>query len=254
MADSITSAAASQATATSTAKSATDRAMIAENFDAFLLLLTTQLKNQSPLDPMDTNQFTQQLVQFASVEQQLKSNDTLNALLTSARGSSVSTAASFVGMQVTADGKTSRLADGKAEWMINPARAAQASVTILDSSGSVVASSTQSVPAGSQKFIWDGRTSTGGTAPPGDYTIQITARDASGSERVRQDRDRRPGRIRGRVRGGAGADRRVEPGAARQGEGHHVAVELRRIADFVSLRRRLGKFKRRPLSSGPVVS
>jgi flagellar basal-body rod modification protein FlgD len=148
MADSITSAAASQAAATSTAKSSTDRAMIAENFDAFLLLLTTQLKNQSPLDPMDTNQFTQQLVQFASVEQQLKSNDTLNALLTSARGSSVSTAASFVGMQVTADGKTSRLADGKAEWMINPARAAQASVTILDSSGSVVASSTQSVPAG----------------------------------------------------------------------------------------------------------
>jgi flagellar basal-body rod modification protein FlgD len=180
MADSITSAAASQATATSTAKSATDRAMIAENFDAFLLLLTTQLKNQSPLDPMDTNQFTQQLVQFASVEQQLKSNDTLNALLTSARGSSVSTAASFVGMQVTADGKISRLADGKAEWMINPARAAQANVTILDGSGNIIATSTQSVPAGSQKFTWDGRTSTGGTAPPGDYTIQITGRDASG--------------------------------------------------------------------------
>jgi flagellar basal-body rod modification protein FlgD len=181
MADSITSAAtALQTASTSTAKS-TDRAMIAENFDSFLLLLTTQLKNQSPLDPMDTNQFTQQLVQFASVEQQLKSNDTLNALLTSARGSSVSTAASFVGMQVTADGTTARLANGKAEWMINPARAGQASVTILDSSGNVVAASTRAVPAGSQKFIWDGRTSTGGTAPAGDYTIQITARDAAGS-------------------------------------------------------------------------
>jgi flagellar basal-body rod modification protein FlgD len=81
---------------------------------------------------------------------------------------------------VTADGKISRLADGKAEWMINPARAAQASVTILDGSGNIIATSTQSVPAGSQKFTWDGRTSTGGTAPPGDYTIQITGRDASG--------------------------------------------------------------------------
>jgi len=181
MATSITSAAAAaQTTSTSTAAKAGDRAMIAQNFDAFLLLLTTQLKNQSPLDPMDTNQFTQQLVQFASVEQQLKSNDTLNALLTSSRGSAVSTAASFVGMQVSADGNTARLANGKAEWMINPARNAQANVVILDSKGSLVATSTQAVPAGEQKFVWDGRTSTGTTAPPGDYTIQISARDASG--------------------------------------------------------------------------
>src|SRR5918997_767950 len=153
MADPITNAiAGAQGTATAAAKKTSDRAMIAENFDAFLLLLTTQLKNQSPLDPMDTNQFTQQLVQFASVEQQLKSNDTLNALLTSARGSAVSTAASFVGMQVSADGNTARLANGKAEWMINPARNAQANVIVLDSNGSVVATSNQWVTAGAQKF------------------------------------------------------------------------------------------------------
>ncbi len=55
----------------------TDRKMLANNFDQFLTLLTTQLKNQNPLEPLDTNQFTQQLVQFASVEQQIKSNTTL---------------------------------------------------------------------------------------------------------------------------------------------------------------------------------
>ena len=77
MADPITSAAGAAATSTGSAAKATSRAAIAENFDSFLLLLTTQLKNQSPLDPMDTNQFTQQLVQFAGVEQQLKSNETL---------------------------------------------------------------------------------------------------------------------------------------------------------------------------------
>ena len=181
MADPITNAiGGAQGAATGAAKKASDRAMIAENFDAFLLLLTTQLKNQSPLEPMDTNQFTQQLVQFASVEQQLKSNDTLNALLTSTRGSAVSTAAGFVGMQVTADGTTSRLANGKAEWMINPARAAQANVIVMDSSGSVVATSNQWVPAGPQKFTWDGKTNTGTTAPPGEYTIHVTGRDASG--------------------------------------------------------------------------
>lgn len=181
MADSVTSAAAAlQGTSTSTATKATGRAAIAENFDAFLLLLTTQLKNQSPLDPMDTNQFTQQLVQFASVEQQLKSNDTLNALLTSTRGSAVSTAAGFVGMQVTADGSSAQLANGKAEWMINPARAAQANVIVMDGNGSVVATSNQWVPAGAQKFTWDGKTTTGSAAPSGEYKIHITARDASG--------------------------------------------------------------------------
>src|SRR3712207_977716 len=116
---------ASAAAASGTAAPAGGRTTIAQNFDAFLLLLTTQLKNQSPLDPLDTNQFTQQLVQFASVEQQLKSNDTLNALLTSVRASAVSTAASFVGMQITADGNMAHLSNGKAEWALTSAKAAQ---------------------------------------------------------------------------------------------------------------------------------
>jgi flagellar basal-body rod modification protein FlgD len=178
MADSIS--ATGTTTAATASRSVMDRSTMAENFDAFLLLLTTQLKNQSPLEPLDTNQFTQQLVQFASVEQQLKSNDTLNALLTSSRASTASTAASFVGMTVTADGTTTRLSGGKAEWMLNPARAAQASITILDSKGSVVASDKIVLSAGAQRFAWNGRTSTGTPAPEGDYTINVSAQDAAG--------------------------------------------------------------------------
>ena len=60
---------------------ALDNTEIASNFTTFLQLLTTQLKNQNPLDPLDTNQFTQQLVQFAQVEQQMKSNDQLSSLV-----------------------------------------------------------------------------------------------------------------------------------------------------------------------------
>jgi flagellar basal-body rod modification protein FlgD len=181
MADSITGAGAAQAAlaATSGAK-ATDRASIAQNFDAFLLLLTTQLKNQSPLDPLDTNQFTQQLVQFASVEQQLKSNDTLNALLTSSRVSAASTAASFVGMQVTADGTTSRLSNGKAEWSIDPARNAQVSLIVKDRQGNVVAAQAVAMAAGAQRFAWNGITTTGTRAPDGDYTLSVSARDPAG--------------------------------------------------------------------------
>ena len=178
MADSITGAA--SATAAATVNKATDRTTIAQNFDAFLLLLTTQLKNQSPLDPMDTNQFTQQLVQFASVEQQLKSNDTLNALLTSSRGSAASTAASFVGMQVTADGTTSRLSNGKAEWSIEPARNAQVSLIVKDAQGNVVAAQTVAMAGGAQRFSWNGITTTGSKAPDGYYTISVSARDPAG--------------------------------------------------------------------------
>ena len=182
MAETITGTGAAQATLASATpgKKSVDRAAIAQNFDAFLLLLTTQLKNQSPLDPLDTNQFTQQLVQFASVEQQLKSNDTLNALLTSARGSAASTAASFVGMQVTADGTTSRLSGGKAEWSINPARNAQVALTVKDAQGNVVAAQTVAMSGGAQRFAWNGITSTGTKAPDGDYTISVSARDPAG--------------------------------------------------------------------------
>ena len=65
----------------SSSTSSTTSTGLADNFQTFLTLLTTQLKNQNPLDPLDTNQFTAQLVQFAQVEQQLKSNDQLSALV-----------------------------------------------------------------------------------------------------------------------------------------------------------------------------
>lgn len=181
MASGIAQSTGPQGAAAQTAAAAgSSRTTIAQNFDAFLLLLTTQLKNQSPLDPLDTNQFTQQLVQFASVEQQLKSNETLNALLTSTRAASAATAASFVGMQVTADGATTRLSGGKAAWTLSAARDTQATITIKDASGSTVLTRTQALKAGSQPFAWDGRTSTGGLAPDGDYTIAISAKDATG--------------------------------------------------------------------------
>jgi flagellar basal-body rod modification protein FlgD len=169
------------AAAAPVAQAPADRARIADNFDAFLLLLTTQLRNQSPLDPLDTNQFTQQLVQFASVEQQIKTNESLSALLSSSRASNIATAATFVGMHVTADGATTQLSDGMAEWKITPSRAAaQATIEIKDQFGMTVATSTGALAGGSQIFAWDGRTSTGQMAPDGAYSIVINARDVSG--------------------------------------------------------------------------
>jgi len=170
------------AAATGAASSApADRARIADNFDAFLLLLTTQLRNQSPLDPLDTNQFTQQLVQFASVEQQIKTNESLGSLLNASRASNIATAATFVGMHVKADGATTQLKEGAAEWTLTLGRsAAQATIDILDAAGNTVAVQTRPLAAGAQAFVWDGRTSTGQIAPDGAYSIAVNARDVSG--------------------------------------------------------------------------
>jgi flagellar basal-body rod modification protein FlgD len=83
---------ASTATGTSSVSGALDKTEIASNFTMFLQLLTTQLRNQNPLDPLDTNQFTQQLVQFAQVEQQMKSNDQL-----AKKSAQATTALAYVG-------------------------------------------------------------------------------------------------------------------------------------------------------------
>ena len=77
--------------------SSTAGTTLAGNFQAFLTLLTTQLQNQNPLDPLDTNQFTQQLVEFASVVQQLKTNDSLSTLVSLQQTAQSTQALSFVG-------------------------------------------------------------------------------------------------------------------------------------------------------------
>jgi len=172
----------SAASSSSTGKTA-DSATLASNFTQFLTLLTTQLKNQNPLDPMDTNQFTQQLVQYAGVEQQLKSNDRLDSILSNAKSSSAASATGFIGQTITADGKSTALKDGAASWTLTPARAAkQATMTISDAKGNVVATQTKALTAGAQSFTWDGRSSSGFTAPNGTYSIKVDAVDATGSK------------------------------------------------------------------------
>jgi flagellar basal-body rod modification protein FlgD len=160
---------------------ATGGTSIANNFDQFLTLLTTQLRNQNPLDPLDTNQFTQQLVQFAGVEQQLKQNETLTALLGVSKATTGASAIGFVGQTVTADGAATQLKDGKAEWKLNNSKGGTGTITIKDTKGNVVFTETKALTAGDQTYSWDGKTSTGSTAPEGEYVITVDGKDVSGA-------------------------------------------------------------------------
>ncbi|HTM78091.1 MAG TPA: flagellar hook assembly protein FlgD, partial [Devosia sp.] len=157
------------------------RAGIADNFDTFLNILTTQLKNQNPLDPMDTNQFTQQLVQFTGVEQQLKTNTFLEALMNASQNSTNTDAVSYIGKEVTAAGTKADLKNGGASWGYNAeAAVSDAKVTIKDATGNVVYAETGSLLKGPGNFLWDGRGSDGALKPDGTYTITIDGKNLAG--------------------------------------------------------------------------
>jgi len=114
------------------------RTRLAENFDTFLTLLTTQLKNQDPLSPMDSNQFTQQMVQMTGVEQQLLTNDLLKQLVGNTN-SGISTAVSLIGKEVRAVTDTTALKGGKADWVYKLDREAEeVKFDIVDASGKTV--------------------------------------------------------------------------------------------------------------------
>jgi flagellar basal-body rod modification protein FlgD len=166
-------------TTSSSVSTALDNTEIASNFTTFLQLLTTQLKNQNPLDPLDTNQFTQQLVQFAQVEQQMKSNDQLSSLVSLEKSAQASTALAYVGATVVVDGSTAALSNGGATWSLNVTKPSTATVTIKDSIGQNVFTGTVGVNPGTQAFTWNGRGNDGRVWPDGNYTLTATAVDAS---------------------------------------------------------------------------
>jgi flagellar basal-body rod modification protein FlgD len=182
---SVTNPSSTNTSSTNTTSAATGnstiKGTIAQNFDTFLKLLTTQLKNQNPLEPLDTNQFTQQLVQFASVEQQINMNTQLTTLVSLQKATQTTQAMSFLGATATVDGATATLTGGKATWTFSADKPATGTVNIKSTTGQTVYTGTFPLNAGAQAFAWDGRGNNGVMNPNGAYTLSITAKDASGS-------------------------------------------------------------------------
>jgi len=178
-----TSAVTSTPTSTSTSSttaSSIDTSTIAGDFTTFLQLLTTQLQNQDPLSPLDTNQFTQQLVEFAQVEQQLKSNDQLSTLVSLQQTAQATSALSLVGATVVVNGQTANLANGSASWTLSASKPTSGTISIADSTGKTVYTGSVSIDAGSQTFTWDGHGNDGTSQPDGKYTLSATGVDATG--------------------------------------------------------------------------
>jgi flagellar basal-body rod modification protein FlgD len=159
-------------------KSATSKAALQEDLNRFLNLLITQLKNQDPLDPLDANEFTSQLVQFAGVEQQIYQNANLEKLLALQQTSQISAMVDFIGHTVEATGKKVPLVNKMAEFTYAlDTNAAETIINIKDESGVTVFTGEGETAVGKHNFTWDGISFGTMPQPDGIYTVTVTAFD-----------------------------------------------------------------------------
>ncbi|HEY0901125.1 MAG TPA: flagellar hook capping FlgD N-terminal domain-containing protein [Micavibrio sp.] len=156
---------------------------LAEDFSQFLTLLTTQLQNQDPLNPMDSTEFTNQLVQFSQVEQSINTNQKLDSLLSLQMGTISSTALGYVGMDVTYTSAEANW-DNTGPVNIHYGLAEQASVAkinIYKEDGTTLVRTLDAPKSpGAQKVEWDGKDNNGNLMEPGTYAIKMDAADKDG--------------------------------------------------------------------------
>ncbi|GJL84360.1 MAG: basal-body rod modification protein FlgD [Micavibrio sp.] len=156
---------------------------LAEDFNQFLTLLTVQLQNQDPLSPMDTTEFTNQIVSFTGVEQQINTNQKLDALVAMGLTNAFTGALQYVGLDISYLSSEFHY-DGAKPVDVSYAldeQAAETKVSIFDASGGLVFRADVSSNVGVNNFTWDGSLTNGGTAPAGTYEIKVDALDIEGN-------------------------------------------------------------------------
>jgi flagellar basal-body rod modification protein FlgD len=168
---------------TGTSSGGTDAAaQLSGNFDTFLKLLTTQLQNQDPMNPMDSDQFTQELVQFSGVEQQINTNNNLQSLISLTQSNASGAAVSYLGKTVTVTTGDAALQDGSSDWSYAlGASSASTALTVTNASGQVVYTGTGDTASGQHDFAWDGTDNNGNQEPDGVYKLTVTALASDGS-------------------------------------------------------------------------
>ncbi|EAV40416.1 flagellar hook capping protein [Stappia aggregata IAM 12614] len=165
--------------ASSQSGSATSQAGLIADYELFLSILTTQIQNQDPLDPLDSAEYTNQLVQYSSVEQAIKQNQNLEEIIASLTSNQSMGYVSYIGNEVTADASTTTLSGSKASWSYSLEEDATGEFEIRNSAGSIVYSGEIELAAGDGTFYWGGQTDSGQQAVDGLYTISFDMKDAS---------------------------------------------------------------------------
>lgn len=157
---------------------------LAKNFDTFLTLLTTQLKNQDPTSPMDSKEFTQQLVQFSQVEQSINQNKNLEKLISLFGSQQSSNLVSYIGKQIDIDSNKATLTTSQpAVWYYDlPSEATAGELRVIDKNGKTVHTAQIEKGKGEHAFVWDGTVAGGQKLGAGEYKLEVVAKDAAGGK------------------------------------------------------------------------
>ena len=186
VASTSSSTSANAAAASSTGGSATNQLtgnalqQLSGNFNSFLSMLMTQLQNQDPTNPMDSQQFTTELVQFSGVQQQVSTNTNLSQLIQLTQGSDIMQSSSMVGQKVQVQSSQIALQNGTGAVSFTTGAAEPVNVQITDAAGHVLRTASLTSKAGANSWTWDGSMDSGGSAPDGAYNIAVTTPDATG--------------------------------------------------------------------------
>ena len=175
------SSVASQQSATTTTGSSNALATLSGNLDTFLQLLMTQLQNQDPTSPLDSSQFTSQLVQYSSVEQQIQTNTNLTNLIQMTQGSEVVQSAALFGKSAEVTSDHLSLQSGHATVKFAAASSEPVTIVVSNAAGSQVAATTVKAAAGSNSWSWDGTNSAGNAMPDGSYKVSVLRADSAGN-------------------------------------------------------------------------
>jgi flagellar basal-body rod modification protein FlgD len=185
MVNALSGASSAAAAATESTKTTKASTGLAKNFDDFLKLLTVQLKNQDPTSPMETNEFTNQIVQFSQVEQQINTNKNLEALISLNKNVGVSNALSYVDKVVKAESDSFNLKSKQSYISYDlPEAATDVTISITTENGRVLKSMKGDLTKGEHKISWDGKDAQGNDVADGQYKLNITAKNKDGADIV----------------------------------------------------------------------
>lgn len=159
------------ATATATAATPKKAAAISSDFNTFLKMLTTQLKNQDPLKPIDSADYAVQLATFSGVEQQVKTNQLLEGLSSQFGVMGMSQLAAWVGQEARASGPV--WMDGDAVSLAPELKtgADRGVLVVRDATGTMVAR--EDMAAGTTAYEWRGNDIAGNPLPTGKYNLSL---------------------------------------------------------------------------------
>ena len=167
---------------TQTAAISNAQKSLSGNYETFLRLLTTQLQNQDPLEPLDATKFTEQLVSYSQVEQQIATNSNLNSLISLTKSAAGANAVSYLGKNAITAGPVGSLTSGQAKWQYAlPQDAASIQVRVTDLNGHVVKTLSGAATVGTHAIEWDGKNTSGANMPESSYRLTVTAAKADGT-------------------------------------------------------------------------